>query len=267
MTDETPRHALPYIMPAQAQKHVTHNEALMRLDGIVQLVFEALDADTPPDDPAPGATYALGASPSGAWHGEPGAIAVFHPEGWRFLTPAAGFLGFDKALSRLVVFDGAGWIDAVAASDPAPADRLGVNAQADDTNRLSVKSDAVLFSHDDVTPGSGDMRLVINKAAAAGAAELLFQSGWSARALFGLSGDDRFVIKLSADGSAFTDALTLEPSGPARFAQPIAPPSFSYNARPPASEHVGSLIRLTTGPHGVCLAMSDGAEWRPLQNA
>ena len=32
MPDTTPNLALPFILPAQAQKHVTHNEALQRLD-------------------------------------------------------------------------------------------------------------------------------------------------------------------------------------------------------------------------------------------
>ena len=39
--DQTPNLTLPYIMAAQAQKHVTHNEALRALDVIVQ--FSALD--------------------------------------------------------------------------------------------------------------------------------------------------------------------------------------------------------------------------------
>jgi len=37
MSDATTNLALPYILAAQAQKHVTHNEALRLLDGIVQL--------------------------------------------------------------------------------------------------------------------------------------------------------------------------------------------------------------------------------------
>ena len=35
MSDTTTRLLLPYILAAQAQKHVTHNEALRRLDGLV----------------------------------------------------------------------------------------------------------------------------------------------------------------------------------------------------------------------------------------
>ena len=35
--DQTPNLKLPYIMPSQAQKHVTHNEALRFLDAVVHL--------------------------------------------------------------------------------------------------------------------------------------------------------------------------------------------------------------------------------------
>ena len=68
---------LPYLLPSQAQKHVTHNEALRLLDILVQLSVEALDADTPPPVPAEGAVYALGPAPVGAWAGQPGQIAAF----------------------------------------------------------------------------------------------------------------------------------------------------------------------------------------------
>lgn len=35
--DQTPKLKMPYILPSQAQKHFTHNEALQQLDAIVHL--------------------------------------------------------------------------------------------------------------------------------------------------------------------------------------------------------------------------------------
>lgn len=93
--------------------------------------------------------------------------------------------------------------------NPATGALIGVNATADTTNRLSVKSDAVLFSHDDVTPGSGDMRANVNKSASAKTASLLFQDNWSGRAEIGLCGDDDFHFKVSADGSSWNDAIVI----------------------------------------------------------
>ena len=48
--------------------------------------------------------------------------------------------------------------------------------------RLALKSNAALFSHDDVTPGTGDLLLKMNKASAARDASLVLQDAWSTRA-------------------------------------------------------------------------------------
>ena len=49
MSNTTAKCALPLLMPAQAQKHVTVNDALMRLDGQIDLVLQSLGRTTPPD--------------------------------------------------------------------------------------------------------------------------------------------------------------------------------------------------------------------------
>jgi len=91
MSDKSTRLALPYIQPAQAQKHVTHNEAIELLDMIVQLTLQDVDLDTPPGTPAEGETWAVGATPTGAWAGQAGALASFRGGGWLFATPRAGW--------------------------------------------------------------------------------------------------------------------------------------------------------------------------------
>ena len=57
MTD-TPRLALPAIEAAQAQKHVTHNEALALLDCLVQLTVESRTLAAPPLSPSDGGSSA-----------------------------------------------------------------------------------------------------------------------------------------------------------------------------------------------------------------
>lgn len=54
MSELSSRLALPFLQPGQAQKHVTHNEALARLDLLVQLVVQDFDATTPPVSPQAG---------------------------------------------------------------------------------------------------------------------------------------------------------------------------------------------------------------------
>jgi len=57
MTDNSARLSLPFLMPSQAQKHVTHNAALERLDVLVQPQVLDLAATTPDE----GASYVIGA--------------------------------------------------------------------------------------------------------------------------------------------------------------------------------------------------------------
>ena len=89
--------------------------------------------------------------------------------------------------------------------------KFGVNASADATNRLSVKSDAILFSHDDVTPGNDDCIVKVNKKAAADTGSVVFQTNASGRAEFGLTGDDDFHVKVSPDNFSTTyEAIVID---------------------------------------------------------
>ena len=67
--EQTANLNLPYIMPSQAQKHVTHNEAIRLLDGLVHLAVRDRDLSAPPDTPDDGACYIVGGAASGAWNG------------------------------------------------------------------------------------------------------------------------------------------------------------------------------------------------------
>lgn len=219
MSDTTPVLALPYIMPSQAQKHVTHNEALRQLDAIIQLVVIAADQGEPPLNPLTGDRYVVAPGASGAWNGQDGAIAVANPGGWLFYAPQEGWRADDLSTGGQIRFDGMDWQPVTHSLDELP--RLGVATQADDINRLAVASSASLLTH-----AGNDHRLKINKAATTDIASLVFQTGWSGRAEIGTMGNDNFAIKVSADGSSFTTAALanratgawLAPSNPAFIA-------------------------------------------------
>ena len=51
MTTETPRAGLPFLAAAQAQKHVTHNDALTELDALIAARFLDRDLTSPPSTP------------------------------------------------------------------------------------------------------------------------------------------------------------------------------------------------------------------------
>ena len=199
----SPNLKLPYLAPAQAQKHVTHNEALRQLDAIVQLSAISISEDSP-TDPQNGERYIVSAEPEGAFIGQDHNIAAFQDGVWAFLAPQIGWCAYVQDAAALYVFDGAVWqANSTGSSGNAEsAAKFGINATADDTNRLSVKSAAVLLDND----GAGH-QLKINKFAASDTASLLFQSGYAGHAEMGLTGGQDFHIKTSADGAAFRDSL------------------------------------------------------------
>lgn len=205
MPDTSPVLELPYLQPSQAQKHVTHNEALRRLDLVVQLRVQAVGAETPPDTPLDGEVHALGASPSGVWAGQAWKLAAWLDGAWQFIEPVPGWRAWDLGAARLRVWDGAGW--GLPPAETQNLEGVGIATTFDATNRLSVQAPATLLTH----AGAGH-QLKVNKAAPGDTASLLFQSGWTGHAEMGLAGDTAFSVKVSPDGSTWTTALSLDPA-------------------------------------------------------
>jgi hypothetical protein len=231
----SPNLSLPYIAAAQAQKHVTHNEAVRQLDALVQLCVLDMDLAAPPAAPADGSRYIVAASPTGAWAGQAARVAAYQDGGWVFLAPREGWLAWVADEDKLVVFTGTAWINQGGGAAVNPASLVGVNATADAANRLAVSSANSLFNHE-----GGNHRLKINKATATDTSSVLFQTGFSGRAEFGLTGSDDFAVKVSPDGSSFKTAITVDRStGKVSMPQLIAPPS-SANLFPDSGRFGGT---------------------------
>lgn len=113
MTD-TPRLALPVIEAAQAQKHVTHNEALVLLDALTQLAVESRTLTAPPGSPADGACYIPAAGATGAWSGWDGQIALYSGGGWLKIVPVSGLKAWVKGERLTVTFEDGIWRDGIA---------------------------------------------------------------------------------------------------------------------------------------------------------
>lgn len=203
---ETPNLALPYLAAGQAQKHVTVNESLRKLDAMMQIGVVDRDLATPPASPVEGARYIVAATPTGAWAGKTGQIAAFQDGGWMFYPPRAGWTSYVADEALMVVWNGTAWVSSGGGSvNPVPL--VGVNTTADATNKLAVASPAVLFNH----AGAG-AQVKINKAAAADTGSVLFQTAFSGRAEFGLAGDDDFHVKVSPDGTTWKEAIVVNRS-------------------------------------------------------
>lgn len=203
MSETSARLDLPLIQPSQAQKHVTHNEALQLLDGLVQAVVEEAGAATPPLAPVTGQMFALGATPTGDWAGQAGRLALRTPDAWLFLAPHDGWRVWDKGSGKLMVRQAGDWAEIVP--ELTNLDGVGIGTGWDATNRLAVAAEASLFTH----AGAGH-QMKLNKASAGETASLLFQSNWTGHAEIGLAGGTVFSLKVSADGAAWFEALRAD---------------------------------------------------------
>ena len=109
MSDQTARLALPFIAPGQAQKELFHNEALARIDAALQASVVAAGLEMPPDSPAIGQCWIVGAAPTGAWAGQADALAAWTDGGWRFVAPVPGMTVWLMSDSLAMIHDGTRW--------------------------------------------------------------------------------------------------------------------------------------------------------------
>ncbi len=203
MSDTTTNLLLPYILAAQAQKHVTHNEALKLLDGLVQLSVLDRDLTAPPGSPADGDRYIAGAGATGDWAGWDLNIALWIDGAWLRQPPRTGWRAWVEDEAVLLIYDGSGWTDTTPAALQGLS-LLGLGTTADTANPFSAKLNAALWTAKTVTEGgTGDLFYTMNKEAAGDDLGLTLQTNFVTKALVGLFGSDRFRVAVSADGSTF----------------------------------------------------------------
>lgn len=105
--------ALTLVEQAQAQKEVTVNTALSRIDAIVNTGVKDRDLATPPGSPAEGDVYIVAASPTGDWAGQAGKIAYYN-SGWKFIAPLEGCTLWVNDENITYSYDGAAWTPTLA---------------------------------------------------------------------------------------------------------------------------------------------------------
>ncbi|HSQ98026.1 MAG TPA: DUF2793 domain-containing protein [Rickettsiales bacterium] len=230
---------LPLLVSNQSQKEVTHNEAITIIDNILQNGIIDKDLTTPPTSPNSNDLYIVGSSATDDWADEDGNLA-FYDNGWRFIEPREGATFWVNDEDCLYTYNGSEWeqtletisntvedlddLSDVSITSASQYDLLqhdgtnfvntkeiqnlslvGVNATADSTNKLSVKSDAILFDN-----ATDDSQVKVNKASLTDTASHLFQTNYSGRAEFGLVGDDDFTLKVSSDGSTWNESFVVD---------------------------------------------------------
>ena len=116
MPDTTPRLALPFILPGQAQKELFHNEALTRIDLALHPAVEGPPEAEPPPAPAEGECRIVAPGALGDWSGRDNMLAMWTESGWRFVAPSPGTSAWNKASAVPLLWDGYQWRDGELAS-------------------------------------------------------------------------------------------------------------------------------------------------------
>jgi hypothetical protein len=128
----SPRHQLPFLAAGQAQKEITHNEALLRIDALLHMVVES-ELSTPPTiavGTQSGQCWLIGASPTGQWQGKQGQIAYWTGASWRYLGPVDRMKVHNKALGIDILRTQTAWIAPVSITDPLAGSVIDIESRA-----------------------------------------------------------------------------------------------------------------------------------------
>lgn len=255
----TPNLSLSLIEQSQAQKEVTANEAFLAIDAVLNSGAIDKDISTPPVSPQEGDIYIVASGGTNDWDGRDGDIAWFY-QSWRFIRPKEGMMIWVSDEDTHYIYDGTAW----GTLSISGTDMLGINATADTTNRLALKSTAALF--DAVTDS---IYFKINKVEASDSASLLFQQGYGGHAEMGLLGSNNFTVKTSPDGSSWKDSFVVSAADASvefkegvMLRQPISLASYTVASAPSAAAHSGGMIYVSNGAAGSpVLSFSNGLNW------
>lgn len=132
MTDTpmTPRLGLPLLAAGQAQKEITHNEALVLIDSLIGAVVEGAGTAAPPTDPAVGQCWAVGDAPTGGWAGMAGSLACWTAGGWRFCTVPEGYPVRLAGGGAIVRRTASGWVSTSTVAAPSGGTTIDVECRA-----------------------------------------------------------------------------------------------------------------------------------------
>lgn len=203
MSTQTTNLGITFLAQNQANKETLVNEGLVKIDALLNRGAISQATATPPGSPSDGDLYIISTSATGDWSGHDKKVTYYDTsKGWVILTPNEGMTLWVNDEDELYSYDGTDWI---AINNINSATTFGINATADTTNRLAVATPAVLFDAE-----TDDIQLKIDKNATGDTGSVLFQTNSSGRAEFGLTGDDDFHVKVSADGSSFDEALVFD---------------------------------------------------------
>ena len=236
MSDST-HLSLPFVEAAQAQKHVTVNDALTRLDALVHLSVESATETSPPGSPADGDRWIVGPGATDAWAGEDGKVAAWIDGAWVFLEPQSGWQAWVASTRTWLVFDGTDWRAGPAATVAALS-----------THAAATRIETVELDHTVVAGAFNDTGLSIPDRA------IVF--GVTGRVLTAITGPTSWTLGVAADPGRY--GTSIGPTAGSTVNGVSGTPTAYYGATPvritsTGSGFTGGLVRLAL--HYVILDM------------
>jgi Protein of unknown function (DUF2793) len=134
------RHQFPYLAVAQAQKEITHNEALLMVDALLHPVVEA-ELNTTPTitvGTQKGLCWLIGTAPNGVWINKAAHIAYWTGEGWRYFAPVEGMHIRNKSLDADQIWSSGSWITPGVIANPVGGTVIDIECRAILTDLLSL---------------------------------------------------------------------------------------------------------------------------------
>ena len=206
----TPRLALPAIGAAQAQKHVTHNDALALLDCLTQLTVESRALTAPPGAPSDGACYVPAADAAGAWSGWDNQLALFSGGGWLRMAPVPGLKAWVREERLTLTYEDGVWRDGVALT--ASGGRVTLRAKEEEVTLAG--------SYVETT----DAAFIPDRAIVLGVAS---------RTTLAITGATSYAVGTAANATQFGDLLG------------IAPGSVNVGVIGPAGTYADTRVRVS----------------------
>ena len=104
----SPNLGITLLVQSQQQKEVAINEAINRMDALLNTGVLDKDSATPPTSPVDGDAYIVAASPTGAWAGMANQVAYYNG-GWEFIVPNEGLMLWVMDENKHYLYDGIAW--------------------------------------------------------------------------------------------------------------------------------------------------------------
>ncbi len=211
--EKTKNLGLPLLIPNQAQKEITHNEALIILDNLIQNTVITKNLNIPPQEPKTNDLYIVGENASDVWLNKDFQLA-FYDNGWRFIEPKEGITFWVKDEDCQYTYDGENWI----ITDEISNKKINL-IELNDVKVNNIKNGEFLRfngnkfintkSLDNVENLSTNI-LNINKSEETATASCILQDNSINKIEFGLIQSDNFTLKVSNNGENWKDSFVVD---------------------------------------------------------